>query len=281
MLSTLSSHYNYYIVIILMMLGLYAVFSSGNMVKRLVGLGMFQASVFLFYISIGKVLGGQPPILPEKTHGHDEGHGDEGHGGGHADDHAPHTATLPDEHGAPPSAHHDGAGDAGVVGLSDTSSAISDDALDDGAGSAMEPGDQNAGDAGASALVETDPSASDPSDAARSDSALNDSGGGDAMDISIATQPGPVGENAAQAVPHDGLDHGSVEAPHADPGGSLEVLYSNPLPHVLILTAIVVGVATLAVGLALVVRIRETYGSIEEEDINLADHAADTREAQA
>ncbi|OGA28853.1 MAG: Na+/H+ antiporter subunit C [Betaproteobacteria bacterium RIFCSPLOWO2_02_FULL_65_24] len=44
-------------------------------------------------------------------------------------------------------------------------------------------------------------------------------------------------------------------------------VYSNPLPHVLILTAIVVGVATLALGLALVVRIREAYGSIEEDVI--------------
>jgi multicomponent Na+:H+ antiporter subunit C len=44
-------------------------------------------------------------------------------------------------------------------------------------------------------------------------------------------------------------------------------VYSNPLPHVLILTAIVVGVATLALGLALVVRIREAYGSIEEDEI--------------
>lgn len=44
-------------------------------------------------------------------------------------------------------------------------------------------------------------------------------------------------------------------------------VYSNPLPHVLILTAIVVGVATLALGLALVVRIRETYGTVEEDEI--------------
>ena len=44
-------------------------------------------------------------------------------------------------------------------------------------------------------------------------------------------------------------------------------IYSNPLPHVLILTAIVVGVATLALGLALVVRIREAYDTIEEDDI--------------
>ena len=44
-------------------------------------------------------------------------------------------------------------------------------------------------------------------------------------------------------------------------------VYSNPLPHVLILTAIVVGVATLALGLALVVRINEAYGTIEEDEI--------------
>jgi multicomponent Na+:H+ antiporter subunit C len=44
-------------------------------------------------------------------------------------------------------------------------------------------------------------------------------------------------------------------------------VYSNPLPHVLILTAIVVGVATLALGLALAVRIREAYGTIEEDEI--------------
>lgn len=50
-------------------------------------------------------------------------------------------------------------------------------------------------------------------------------------------------------------------------------LYSNPLPHVLILTAIVVGVATLALGLALVVRIQEAYGSIEEDEILAAEQA--------
>jgi multicomponent Na+:H+ antiporter subunit C len=44
-------------------------------------------------------------------------------------------------------------------------------------------------------------------------------------------------------------------------------VYSNPLPHVLILTAIVVGIATLALGLAIVVRIREAYGTIEEDEI--------------
>jgi multicomponent Na+:H+ antiporter subunit C len=48
-------------------------------------------------------------------------------------------------------------------------------------------------------------------------------------------------------------------------------VYSNPLPHVLILTAIVVGVATTALGLALVVRINEAYGTIEEDEIHIQD----------
>jgi multicomponent Na+:H+ antiporter subunit C len=56
-------------------------------------------------------------------------------------------------------------------------------------------------------------------------------------------------------------------------------VYSNPLPHVLILTAIVVGVATLALGLAIVVRIREAYGSIEEDEILARDRAEDDRAA--
>jgi|TARA_B110000259_G_C13934272_1_gene370173 multicomponent Na+:H+ antiporter subunit C len=53
--------------------------------------------------------------------------------------------------------------------------------------------------------------------------------------------------------------------------GSSLTVYSNPLPHVLILTAIVVGVATTALGLALVVRINSVYGSIEEDDISAQD----------
>jgi multicomponent Na+:H+ antiporter subunit C len=56
-------------------------------------------------------------------------------------------------------------------------------------------------------------------------------------------------------------------------------VYSNPLPHVLILTAIVVGIATLALGLALVVRIREAYGSIEEDEIVALDEAAAPEDA--
>ncbi|HET7276223.1 MAG TPA: cation:proton antiporter subunit C [Longimicrobiaceae bacterium] len=46
-----------------------------------------------------------------------------------------------------------------------------------------------------------------------------------------------------------------------------EAVYSNPLPHVLMLTAIVVGVATTAVGYALIVRIKEAFGTVEEDEI--------------
>lgn len=49
--------------------------------------------------------------------------------------------------------------------------------------------------------------------------------------------------------------------------GVADQIYSNPLPQVLILTAIVVGVSTTALGLAIVVRIKEAYNSIEENDI--------------
>ncbi len=57
--------------------------------------------------------------------------------------------------------------------------------------------------------------------------------------------------------------------------------YSNPLPHVLILTAIVVGIATTALGLALIVRINETYDTIEEDEILALDHATAQKEIDA
>lgn len=143
------SHFNYVVVIILMMTGLYTVFASRNLIKKLAGLSVFQTSVFLLYITIGKVTGGQPPILiEEKPYGTD------------ADGHA---------------------------------------------------------------LLD-----------------------------------GPVQVAAG-------------EAAFIIPGPGSDVLYSNPLPHVLILTAIVVGVATLSIGLALTVRIREVYGTIEEDEIESAD----------
>ena len=62
-MSEIVAHWNYYLVIILMMLGFYAVIARGNMVKKMVGLNIFQTSVFMLYISVGKIDGGTAPIL--------------------------------------------------------------------------------------------------------------------------------------------------------------------------------------------------------------------------
>ena len=162
---------NYWAIIGLMMIGLYTLFSATNLIKKLVGLSVFQTSIILFYISLGRIDGGTAPILMGADKG---GHGDD-HGAAGATDHASDAA-----HGA-----YDAA-------------------------------------------------------------------------------------------------HGAAEAAHH----GLENIYSNPLPHVLMLTAIVVGVATLAVGLAIVVRIREAYGTIESDEIRdldleveLAEYAEDHPEA--
>ena len=124
--------YNYWIVIFLMMTGFYIVIARSNLIQKVIGLNIFQISVFLLYITMGKVSGGTAPIL--------QGHGDEAH----------------------------------------------------------------------------------------------------------------------EATTH-AADH---------------VLYSHPLPSVLMLTAIVVGIATTAVALALIVRIGEAYGTIEEDEILLQDREA-------
>ena len=112
-MQSLLGQWNYYLVITLMMIGFYAVIARGNMVKKMVGLNIFQTSVFMLYISMGKISEGTAPILT----------------------------------------------------------------------------------------------------------------------------------------------------------GEADTVYSNPLPHVLILTAIVVGVATTAVGYALIIRIQESFGTIEDDDI--------------
>ena len=57
--------FNYWIVIVLMMGGFYVVIAQGNMIKKLVGLNVFQVAVFVFYISMGKVFGGAAPILDD------------------------------------------------------------------------------------------------------------------------------------------------------------------------------------------------------------------------
>ena len=63
--------------------------------------------------------------------------------------------------------------------------------------------------------------------------------------------------------------------------GNPDEVYSNPLPHVLILTAIVVGIATTSLGLALIVRINESYGTIEEDEILIEDEQISASELSA
>ena len=58
-------HYNYWVAIALMMMGLYLVIARGNLVKKLVGLNIFQTAVFLLYITMSKVAGGTAAILKE------------------------------------------------------------------------------------------------------------------------------------------------------------------------------------------------------------------------
>tara|TARA_B100001057_G_scaffold180314_1_gene181007 strand:- start:1239 stop:1667 length:429 start_codon:yes stop_codon:yes gene_type:complete len=55
---------NYWFFIFLMMIGLYIVIAKSNLMKKIVGLNIFQTSVFMLYISIGKVSGGTAPIFP-------------------------------------------------------------------------------------------------------------------------------------------------------------------------------------------------------------------------
>ena len=62
-MSALPGLYNYWIVIFLMMTGLYIVISRRNLIKKMVGLSIFQTSVFLLYISMGKITGGTAPIV--------------------------------------------------------------------------------------------------------------------------------------------------------------------------------------------------------------------------
>lgn len=59
----LLAYWNYFLVITLMMVGFYAVIARGNMVKKIVGLNIFQTSVFMLYISMGKITEGTAPIL--------------------------------------------------------------------------------------------------------------------------------------------------------------------------------------------------------------------------
>jgi len=223
-------HYNYWIIILLMMGGLYILFESQNLIKRLVGLSIFQTSVIVLYVTLGKVAGGTAPIFVGGGHHGDE-HGDETAHGDYATAHGPEAAVA--SHGeVHENGHHiepsEGHADASYNGDAHGEEAVLADVVEP-AGELTHHGDETV------------------------------------QDVA----------HSAKELSHDTASHGA-DAAH----GAVEVIYSNPLPHVLMLTAIVVGVATLSVGLALVVRIREAYGTIEMDDVNAADIAAGEMEGE-
>lgn len=61
------SHYNYLVSFVLMAIGLFGMINNGNLVKKLIGLAIFQVSVLLFYISMAKVRGGKIPLIKEAS----------------------------------------------------------------------------------------------------------------------------------------------------------------------------------------------------------------------
>ena len=66
MIETIAAKYNYWIYIALMMIGFYAMIAKENMIKKVIGMNIFQTAIFLFYVSVAKVTGGTAPILWDK-----------------------------------------------------------------------------------------------------------------------------------------------------------------------------------------------------------------------
>ena len=255
--------YNYWIVIVLMMTGLYTVFARGNLVKKVVGLNLFQTSVFIFYITIGKIAGGTAPIYIGGELDHGDGHGD-GHGEG-----AGHGAEYEKDHGDATHAvdHGESLHDAPANDLTSSDADLHDKITNDlpsndlkAALEALEPGEHAAE---GPSLHEIPEGADKISNQAIS---------------AIEKPPAPELKIAPEEAHAEGLHEGAANTlDHAVSHG--EIIYTNPLPHVLILTAIVVGVATTAVGLALAVRIREAYGTIEEDELEAIDDVAEFGDA--
>lgn len=279
MIEFILARYNYWIVIILMMTGLYIVFSRGNLVKTIVGLNLFQTSVFIFYITIGKVVGGTAPILiqDKKKDSHGEGHGD-AHSAGHEGDHA----TGTDDHGAVETTSH-ATDHSAPLSQEEAAAYISGEnanPLLGDIGDAAIP----AGNEGGNSLHDTPVGDGNnlfaPTEAPIEDARVNMPATPDAVpgnkDVNFEAT-GTVAHSSDRIV-EVAADHAADTAHHGaeEMVKALEpVIYSNPLPHVLILTAIVVGVATTAVGLAIAVRIREAYGTIEEDALEKLDNVAE------
>ena len=71
MLDYIISKYNFWMYIVLMMIGLYAMVGKRNFVKKLIGMNIFQSAIILFYVSTGVKAGATVPILSGHSHGHE------------------------------------------------------------------------------------------------------------------------------------------------------------------------------------------------------------------
>ncbi|WP_222918409.1 cation:proton antiporter subunit C [Natrinema sp. SYSU A 869] len=66
MIDLLTSHYTYVLTFVLLGLGIYMVIASENLVKKLIGVNLFQTAIFLFFISMAYIEGGSAPIVPHE-----------------------------------------------------------------------------------------------------------------------------------------------------------------------------------------------------------------------
>ena len=66
LIAKILSKYNYWVFIILMLIGFYAIIAKRNLIKKMIGLNIFQTAIFLFFISLGAVKGGTAPIVSEE-----------------------------------------------------------------------------------------------------------------------------------------------------------------------------------------------------------------------
>ncbi|MEM8953526.1 MAG: cation:proton antiporter subunit C [Verrucomicrobiota bacterium] len=173
-------HFNFWIYVILLMIGLYAMITKNNLIKKLIGMSIFQTAIILFYVSLGAKEGGRIPILTGE-----------------------------------------------VLYAEKKAQAVA-----------------YGGEAAKGDAADLPPPMEKESDSADLDD-------GDLTDELLS-----YGKNFGDDSDDDD-DEGII-----DPDA-----YANPLPHVLMLTAIVVGVATLGVGLAIVQMIYREYGTIEEDEI--------------
>ena len=67
LIMSIAANFNYWIVIILMMTGLYIVIAQDNLIKKLIGINIFQTSIFVLFISLGKITNGTAPILTDTS----------------------------------------------------------------------------------------------------------------------------------------------------------------------------------------------------------------------